>query len=212
VDLLAGRVDDAAATIDLLCEEMTRPVYDLESVTVIAVVRLWCNEPRNAWSKLQLALDTYADVSPPPQVLPALVLGARAVADLVASGATDAAALRIQLVDLYRRAMRSRLTSTFRTGEALAATWSAELARLDGADSPRLWRNADSTWRILRRPHDAAYCRWRAAQAEIYDGNGTVALRLLARAAADAHGHEPLLAQINATRAARVTTSDTEPT
>ena len=51
------------------------------------------------------------------------------------------------------------------------------------------------------RPHEAAYCRWRAAQAALRDGQGTVAARLLKRAAADAREHVPLSQAIAATRA-----------
>ena len=58
---------------------------------------------------------------------------------------------------------------------------------------------AASLWDWLTRPHDAAYCRWRAAQCALRDGQGTIAVRLLKRAAADAHEHVPLSRAIAAT-------------
>lgn len=64
------------------------------------------------------------------------------------------------------------------------------------------WTRAAAAWDGLARPHDAAYCRWRAAQVALREGEGTLAGRLLARAAAEAREHVPLSRAITATRAA----------
>jgi hypothetical protein len=202
LDVLSGRLDDAATTIDILCSRMARPIDDLDLTTAIATVELWSNRPGEAWSRVQRALEGRVDSTPVSLLLPPLVLGARAVADLAARGDTAVGAERSQLTELHRRATGGSAATCF-TARALAATWSAELARLDSADTVRLWQVADAEWSSRGRPHDAAYCRWRAAQAAIRDGRATAAAPLLKRAAADARGHEPLLAEIEATGSRR---------
>ncbi len=80
-----------------------------------------------------------------------------------------------------------------------AALWECELARATDEDTPEQWSRAATAWDRLARPHDAAYCRWRAAQAALREGRATVARRLLERAAADAREHVPLHRAISAT-------------
>ena len=82
---------------------------------------------------------------------------------------------------------------------AHAASWRAELARIDGTATVEVWRRAAAEWDRLVRPHDSAYCRWRAAQVALRDGQGTIATRLLKRARTDARQHAPLTDAIAAT-------------
>jgi hypothetical protein len=49
------------------------------------------------------------------------------------------------------------------------------------------------------RPHRAAYCRRKAAQAALRDGQATAAARLLTRARRDARTHAPLTAAVEET-------------
>ena len=86
---------------------------------------------------------------------------------------------------------------------ALARTWTAERSRLAGEASVEQWVEAAGEWDRLARPHDAAYCRWRAAQVALATGRGTVAGTLLERAARDAREHVPLLMAIGETAAER---------
>ena len=79
--------------------------------------------------------------------------------------------------------------------------WEAELARLEDTGSVDQWARAATGWDRLTRPHDAAYCRWRAAQVALREGQGTVAARLLKRAATAAREHVPLSHAIAATTA-----------
>ena len=67
-----------------------------------------------------------------------------------------------------------------------------ELARLVDGDDVGSWARAAEAWDALHRPHDSAYCRWRGAQAALRAGRGTVAVRLLTRAAREACDHVPL--------------------
>ena len=79
---------------------------------------------------------------------------------------------------------------------ATYATWRAELARLDGTATATQWTEAADLWDRIRRSHDAGYCRWRAAELSLADGQRTIAARLLRRAHANARGHVPLLRRI----------------
>jgi hypothetical protein len=80
----------------------------------------------------------------------------------------------------------------FEARPAHGAAWAAETARLIGRPSLELWAEATGHWDRLGRPHDAAYSRWRGAQVALAAGQGTVAGRLLRRAARDAREHVPL--------------------
>ena len=84
---------------------------------------------------------------------------------------------------------------------ARALLWGAELRRVEDRATAEDWLRTAAEWDGLQRPHDAAYCRWRAAQCALLDGRGTVAARLLTRAAADAREHVPLWEAVNATAA-----------
>ena len=80
-----------------------------------------------------------------------------------------------------------------------AATWLAELERIAGPAKVEHWAKAATEWDRLSHPHDAAYCRWRAAQLALATSQGSVAARLLRRAATDAGEHVPLRQMVAAT-------------
>jgi hypothetical protein len=83
----------------------------------------------------------------------------------------------------------------------MAAQWEAELDRLAGRSDRASWVRAATEWDTWAYPHDAAYCRWRAAKAALSAGQGTAARRLLARAAREAAQHVPLTSAIAETAA-----------
>jgi hypothetical protein len=72
------------------------------------------------------------------------------------------------------------------------------MARLADRQSVDQWVTAAAEWDKLDRPHDAAYCRWRAAQVAFATGQATTAAALLRRAARQAREHVPLLEVIAA--------------
>ena len=82
------------------------------------------------------------------------------------------------------------------TRPAQATAWAAESARLPGRPTVDMWAAVARHWDRLDRPHDAAYCRWRGAQVALATDQGTIALRLLRRAAREAREHVPLSAAI----------------
>jgi hypothetical protein len=76
--------------------------------------------------------------------------------------------------------------------QAHHAQWQGELGRIEARPNLEAWSNAIGHWDALHRPFDAAYCRWRAAQACIRLGQATAAARLLRRGLKDAREHVPL--------------------
>ena len=128
-----------------------------------------------------------------------LALAARAAADVAdASRHSDATRrdVRDQLHQLLEQAQIDPFARSgcFEARPAHGAAWAAETARLVGRPSLELWSEAARHWDRLGRPHDAAYSRWRGAQVALATGQGTVAARLLRRAARDAREHVPLAA------------------
>jgi hypothetical protein len=82
---------------------------------------------------------------------------------------------------------------------AAEAAYAAETARLADRQTVELWVAAATEWDKIRRPHDAAYCRWRAAQVALATGQATMATTLLRKARRQAREHVPLLQDIAAT-------------
>ncbi|MBD3926157.1 AAA family ATPase [Nocardioides cavernae] len=191
LDLMRGRADDADRRITMAGEGPAPTgglAFRLFHHSVAATIELWTGRPAAAAERVLAVLRTGEGTEEPAMLAPVLVLAARAAADL-----------RDPVLGTELRDLRGRLTGDpFAPHPHLArpvaegATWSAELARLEGAGTVDIWVVAAGTWDGLRRPYDAAYCRWRAAQVAQATGQGTMAGRLLKRAAADARGHVPL--------------------
>jgi hypothetical protein len=163
---------------------------------------LWSGRASEAIARLDLALDLVSTNDLALQSAGLLSLRARAEADLVRSAEAperDAARSRVE----QARAMCTVDPFGPRAyGADLAAhttTWFCEVQRILGRDLVGPWTDAAAEWDALTRPHDAAYCRWRAAQAAFREGQGTVAARLLKRAATEAREHVPLSRAIAAT-------------
>ena len=116
----------------------------------------------------------------------------------------DRAAELVDLVGVRRSLSHDPLGPAGVTADRFAACsqWDAELGRLAGRTQPEAWTVAAGRWDALARPHDAAYCRWRGAQAALAAGHGTAARRLLRQAALDARGHVPFTLALRATATA----------
>ena len=126
---------------------------------------------------------------------------ARAAAD--AAQDADPATRRRLLArcESWRRAAGPDLFTAMIPADSAAhgLVWSAELARLKGSETIDHWLAPAIAWDRLTRPFEAAYCRWRGAQVALREGQGTVAARLLRRAATDAREHVPLSTAIRET-------------
>lgn len=192
-DLAAAAADFAALDAIPLSSLLNRS----EVIHPASELLLWTGQPDLALDLLTGLLDRLLPTDLSIFQTGLLSRAARAAADL---GADRPRAHR-RLTDL-RATARSDLFEAGRVPRdrhAHGLTWAAEMARLLDTASLDRWVAAAAEWDRLRRPHDAAYCRWRAAQVALRDGQGTMAHRLLVRAASDASQHVPLSRAIAAT-------------
>jgi tetratricopeptide (TPR) repeat protein len=208
LDLLRGRRDEATRRLDGLAEMF---VVDLANRVQCAqdapTADLWCARPQRAYDRLVATLrDLGAINDQGVDVAGLLVLAARAAADLAEAQTAEApprVTLLDELDDLVATAGQPLAVPNVNASHpALRATWDAEIGRLSGTASLDLWAAAATAWDRIGRPHDSAYCRWRAAQVAGATGRAGASVQLLRRAERDAREHVPLLEGIRATRAA----------
>lgn len=177
-----------------------------EGVPIDADVSLWAGRVGVALALVDEALPIALVGESSRMAAPILCVAARAHADHLDSRRAGAAE-RLSVRDRLRRLAADALIDPFGDGApdaavpAMSRSWHAELARIDGSATVEDWARAADEWERIRRPHDTAYCRWRAALLALRGGRGTIAARLLARAAVDAQQHLPLSDAIAATRA-----------
>jgi len=197
LDALRGR---PAAALDRIRALAAFPVTflanRLECAQSVAIVRLWCGRQESALHGLMNVLEECPTDEYPDLVGELLVLAVRAAADLaeLRHDRETATGIVARLNVLRDRGPTDPLGAdqTYGDRTALAASWTAERLRLEGRASVDAWLGAAAHWDRRTRPHDAAYCRWRAAQAAGHAGARDVASRLLRTAARDARGHVPL--------------------
>jgi hypothetical protein len=201
VDARKGRLTSAAERVHrLLPEVLIDDEVDLEVLCVAADIDFWGGTGHVMLPRLLRDLENVVDSSPVRIVVPALVTAARGVAEEALLRRPASLAALSSVTDMV-----SRTSSRLRPPDgrdphicAHIATAQAELARAVREDHVPAWADAATLWDALGRPHDAAYCRWRGAEAALRDGQGTVAARLLKRAATDAREHVPLAGAIAA--------------
>lgn len=202
IEALGGQLDVASERIDTLWREVgPDDEIDLEFLAAVADIDFWNGTPAASLPRLLQDLDLVVDSAPVRIVCAALVTAARAAAEMPSHGSGSSAHLTT-LRDLQARAMldpASAPADTHLRAHAFAAA--AELARGDTSERIEHWVKAAAHWDKLARPHDAAYSRWRAAQVALHHGHGTLATRLLKRAATAAREHVPLTAAIASTKA-----------
>jgi hypothetical protein len=195
IECRRGHHEVALARIDAIWAALSDGAdLNLELLTDTADVGWWGGRPAPVQRRLLDALDALVGSSPVRVVAPALVMAARAAADMGDER---------QASDLRRLVERAGLLDDRLGGDlhlaAHRASHEAEMARATGRARTADWVRAAGLWDPLTRPHDAAYYRWRAAQCALRDGQATVAARLLKRAATDAREHVPLSRVIDAT-------------
>ncbi|WP_344042268.1 hypothetical protein [Nocardioides panacihumi] len=211
LDALRGLHAAARARMAPLRDDDTSMLYQtgmmldrIDIVDQVALIDLWSGVPASALVLLHRLLDDVLGTTLANALGKAFVLTARAAADLAEREGASAAERRTHLRDLMLRRRRGP-EDLFATGRAddpaLGAAWKAETARLAGEPSIPLWVAAAAEWDKLDRPCDAAYSRWRGAQAALEAGQGTVAQRMLRHAARQAREHVPLTTAIIETEA-----------
>lgn len=195
--MLDGRLDQASDGFQRIYDlELTNPLHRGTVEHPSAECALWRGDPQTAWHRVVGFLEQCpGDIA--RFVVPVHAMAARAAADLVIAHGTGTDADRLR-GDLARLAADEDAFHQPVPADtvAWAATRVAELGRLGAQHDPEPWLVAARLWDGLRRPQEAAYCRWRAAQALHLAGMNTVATRLLRRAERDAHAHQPLLSAL----------------
>ena len=173
-------------------------------MTVRALCDLWRGLPARALVHIGDGIADETATSWSPYTGSLLVLAARAAADVAQADPARRLALTDRLATWQRQWSFDPLSpdATHAAAPATRSTWRAELARLAGTARVTHWTGAAEQWDLVGRPHDAAYCRWRAAEIALREGHGTLAARLLRRAHAQARGHVPLLREIDRCREA----------
>jgi tetratricopeptide (TPR) repeat protein len=212
VEMRRGRVVAAIERLEALSAVGNYSAGAAEVDLVLADALLWAGRPEEAIQRMNRAGTILLEPGYATAARRLLVGLARAEADLAATqAATEAAgeaagddrrqAAHQRLVRARRSAISDPLSEATSAPEVRGSEllWRAEVARLDHQDRLAHWVEAAKEWYRLHRPHDSAYCRWRAAQAALRDGQGTLAARLLTRAAADAREHQPLAQAIAGT-------------
>lgn len=203
-----GDVDGARARCVMAdAGDFRRDANWMENVPYRVEIELWTGQVDAAIDLLDEALDLTLPTDNSRAAAPTLAMAARAHAERLtrhqaerrerdATAAGLRARVRAAAVDPLGPAAQGVHVPTW------ARQWEAELHRIELTDNVEEWVTCARAWDAFPRPHDAAYCRWRAAQSALRDGQGTVAARLLKKAATDAREHVPLNEAIAATRAA----------
>ncbi|MEP7020682.1 MAG: AAA family ATPase [Pseudonocardiales bacterium] len=205
LDTRRGRLAEAAAVLTN-CADLVTSGADPELHYVIAETRiqldLWQGQfdvPADALS----ILERYCRTDGAPFAGEMFVLMLRACAGVAerarATGDGDSLDSANQLVarlsDLRSAAPVDPLAARRVpvTTHADLLSWQAEATRLRGESGTAAWQRAVEAWDGLRRPHRAAYARWRQAEAILAQGQPrTAAAGPLRTAAAQAAGHVPL--------------------
>lgn len=206
VDLRRGDATSAQARLERIREIDNYGVGAADCDYAYADVLLWTGRPHDAAAVIDRATRFLRSGTLALETATFLVMRARSAADL-ADADHVAGPGRIQLreeAEALRWASAADPFGRQAFGADLPAntmTWHCELDRTTQRDSAESWARAASAWDALHRPHAAAYSRWRAAQCALRDGRGTIATRLLKRAAVDAREHVPLSRAIAGTAA-----------
>jgi len=202
IDARQGRVGPASDRIHFIIGKvMTDDDVDLETLGRVAEVDFWHGATHLILPRLLHDIEVTVESNPVREIVPALVAAARGAAEEAGRHSEEGDPAPSQARDLIAR-VTVRLNGRDQRDpylRAYLATAEAEVARAFGRHDPGPWTRVASAWDVLTRPHDAAYCRWRAAQATLREGHGTVAARLLKRAAAGAREHVPLSRAITTT-------------
>jgi tetratricopeptide (TPR) repeat protein len=203
LEALRGDGDRAAEQVDRVAAvPITAVTNQAERALRAADVALWRGDAQRAHRLVTEALRGIAGGPGSLRAAGLLTRLAHAAGDLADRHPDPAAAE--SLVEVRRSLSHDPLDDAGVTADRFAARsqWDAELGRLLGRSDPAVWAAAAGRWDALSRPHHAAYCRWRGAQAALAAGHGTAARRLLRRAALDARTHVPLTRALRATEMA----------
>jgi tetratricopeptide (TPR) repeat protein len=193
LDIRRGLLDDARTLAELATHRRRAFSLDVRSkwCALLAEIELWQGQAAQGFDRLVPLLRELADLDEVVYAAAYFLLATRAAADLAEAEMYDPTG-RTRLAQLLVGIRSRSIHEPLAHDPAHRVSWDAELSRLDGTATVDHWVRAAGAWARLGRPHDSAYCGWRGAQVALADGQGTVAGRLLRRAAADARQHVPL--------------------
>lgn len=207
LEALRGNLDESRRRWIQLEKLPAALTFQAGNVVWIAELHLWRDDPVSALQCAEPVLGQLAAAGQSDTDGALLVVCLRACADLAdrARSCRDSAALAQavsaaeRIAKVHRHIEKDPFSrGMFRfTAEADHASWQAEWARLRGNANPEQWDAAAVAWEVLRRPHRAAYARWRQAEALLaVPGGRPAAAPILRRAAEQATQHVPLMAAI----------------
>jgi DNA-binding CsgD family transcriptional regulator len=203
IETLRGNLDDAQqrwAQIEEL--PATALAFRRDSGIRHAELDLWRGAPRVAFDRAHTLLVQSASAGRLDGQL--MILGLRGCADMAdaaradrdVEGLTAARRCGDQLNDLYQRVNPNVFEPGPRSWPSAGAeklTWHAEWSRLGGESTASLWEQTAAAWDAITRPHEAAYARWRQAEALLSKPGGRASAAAVLRTAADqATQHVPL--------------------
>jgi hypothetical protein len=207
LDTVRGRHDDAAARLAATLEAAQATRRETEFNAFITESQLWSGHAVEAFARLTDVLEAGHQVNAgyfdPIMGGECQVLLVRAAADVAADQPGRRDELRRQVNDLLGRADWTDIAS--HAQHAYRRARAAELSRLANQPRSQLWAAAATEWDRINRPFDAAYCRWRGAQAALSTGQKALAQRTLLKAAQQAREHVPLTEAIHRTTSVATT-------
>ena len=139
---------------------------------VQALCDLWRGLPAQALDRIGAGIASETVTSWSPYTGSLLCLAARAAAEVAEVDPSRRGVLAARLSAWQQQWSPDPLDPDAVHAAAAAArsTWRAELARLHGVARLQHWAGAAEQWDLLGRPHEAAYCRWRAAELALREG------------------------------------------
>ena len=179
---------------EILTAPSTSAPKDLEFLAWASDIASWTDAVEPSVEHLLATLADVAGTAPVRLVAPTLLAAARMAAR------RSAAAAAADVRELAR--VSGLLEHAHADDQQLSAhrvAIGAELSLATASGTVDEWAAAAAAWDLVHAPHEAAYSRWRAAQVALRLGHGTLAVRLLRRAATDARQHVPLLEAVAAT-------------
>ena len=198
VSLGRGELAATDRHLDAVRELMTNtrdPQYTGPLAARTAELALWRRRPDEALTAVKTGLKVLHDCW---YAAPLVWLGVRAAAD---AGAVAAGERLVAHVAAARERVADRAPPAHDRSpvlDAYAAACTAEATRLRGRPNPSAFATVAAAWEHARRPHIAAYCRFREAEALLEQRHRRKAARVLALAFTAACGlrARPLLEEI----------------
>jgi DNA-binding CsgD family transcriptional regulator len=212
-----GEFDAATRALDQAEPQMRRSIGSMALAPQTAAritLELWAGRPTAAAALTSDCLDRVRDRESLFFTARVYDLGARACADLAAGALANEqarkpqAARAAQLLERLDRLIGELTGVVPPVVRASRAGCAAEQSRIGHVGDASLWADAARQWEHCGNPYDAAYAKWRGAEALLGSGidrAGATALVQAAHEVADELGARPLREQLEAlARRARI--------